>query len=269
LGGMEAPSWVAERKVVATATPFHINRLPFTKLVPVAVRASGVTIPAGEVLGSIETRVGTGPRGAGVTARRSVLLVVLSGLVTPTVMVPAVATAEAAILAWSWVAESNDVARATSFSVIAAPETNPIPVAVNVKDPLPAVTAGGEMEVSLREFPVMVRVSVLEVVLSGFITRMLTFPGAAICAAVTFPVSSVVDETAVESEMPFQRIVVPLTKFVPVAVRTKSVLPAATEAGERETSVGGRTPLNPPHPHRNRDKTAKSRGRRIRDQLIE
>jgi hypothetical protein len=221
------------------------------------------------VLGSIETRVGTGPRGAGVTVRRSVLVVVLSGLVTPTVMAPAVATAEAATVAWSWVAESNEVARAASFSVIAAPETNPIPVAVNVKDPLPAVTAGGEIDVRLKELPVIVRVSVLEVVLSGFITRMLTFPGVAICAAVTFPVSSVVDEKAVESEAPFQRIVVPLTKFVPVAVSTKSVLPAATEAGESEASVGGRTPLNPPHPHRNRDKMAKSRGRRIRDQLIE
>jgi hypothetical protein len=153
--------------------------------------------------------------------------------------------------------------------VILAPETNPTPVAVSVKDALPAVTAGGEMELSLKELPVTVKVSVPEVVLSGFITRMLTFLGAAICAAVTFAVSWVADENVVESEAPFQRIVVPLMKFVPVAVRTKSVLPAATEAGERETRVGGRTPLNPPHPHRNRDNTARSRERRIRDQLIE
>ncbi|HEY1895514.1 MAG TPA: hypothetical protein VGG62_04540 [Terracidiphilus sp.] len=125
------------------------------------------------------------------------------------------------------------------------------------------------MEVSLKELPVTVRGSVPEVVLSGFITRMLTVPGVAICGAVTFAVSWVADETVVESEAPFQRMVVPLTKFVPFAMRTKSALPAATEAGEREASVGGRTPLNPPHPHRNRDKTTKSRGRRIRDQLIE
>jgi hypothetical protein len=98
---------------------------------------------------------------------------------------------------------------------------------------------------------------------------MLTVPGVAICAAVTFAVSWLADETVVESGAPFQRMVVPLTKFVPLAVRTKSVLPAATEAGEREARVGGRTPWNPPHPHRNRDRTAKSRGRRIRDQLIE
>ena len=124
------------------------------------------------------------------------------------------------------------------------------------------------MDVSLKELPVMVSVSVADVVLSGFITRMLTLPGAAICAAVTFAVSWVVDETVVESEAPSQRIVVPLTKFVPVAVRTKSALPAATEAGARDARVGGRTPLNPPHPHRNRDKTAKSRMRRIREQLI-
>jgi hypothetical protein len=155
-----------------------------------------------------------------------------------------------------------------SFNVIAAPETNPVPVAVNAKDVLPAVTAAGEMDASLKELPVTVRGNVLEVVLSGFITRMLTVPGVAICAAVTFAVSWVADETVVESEAPFQRIVVPLTKFVPFAMRTKSVLPAATEAGEREASVGGRTPLNPPHPHRNRDKTAKSRKRQVRDQLI-
>jgi hypothetical protein len=155
-----------------------------------------------------------------------------------------------------------------SFNVIAAPETNPDPVAVNAKDVLPAVTAAGEMDASLKELPVTVRGNVLEVVLSGFITRMLTVPGVAICAAVTFAVSWVADETVVESEAPFQRIVVPLTKFVPFAMRTKSVLPAATEAGEREASVGGRTPLNPPHPHRNRDKTAKSRQRQVRDQLI-
>jgi hypothetical protein len=222
----------------------------------------------GEVLGSIETRVGTGPCGTGVTERRSVLVFVLSGLVTPTVMVPAAATAEAGTVAWSWVAESKEVVRAASFSVIAAPETNPTPVAVKVKDPLPAVTAGGEMAVSLKELPVTVKFSVPEVVLSGFITRMLTVPGEAICADATFAVSSVADATAVESDAPFHRIVVPLTKFVPFAVRTKSVLPAATEAGEREASVGGRTPLNPPHPDRNLDKTAKSKKRQIRDQLI-
>jgi hypothetical protein len=157
---------------------------------------------------------------------------------------------------------------APSFNVIAAPELNPTPVAVNVKDALPAVTAGGEMEVSFKELPVMVKVSGPEVVLSGFITRMPTFPGAAICAAVTFAVSWVADETVVESDAPFQRIVVPLMKFVPVAVRTKSALPAPTDAGESDARVGGRTPLNPPHPHRNRDATAKSRMRRIRDQLI-
>jgi hypothetical protein len=156
-----------------------------------------------------------------------------------------------------------------SFNVIAAPETNPVPVAVNAKDVLPAVTAAGEMDASLKELPVTVRGNVLEVVLSGFITRTLTVPGAAICAAVTFAVSWLADETVVESDAPFQRIVAPLTKFVPFAVRTKSPLPAATEAGDREASVGGRTPLNPPHPHRNRDKTTQSRGTRIRDQLIE
>jgi hypothetical protein len=171
-------------------------------------------------------------------------------------------------VAWTWVAESNEVVRPAAFNVMAAPEINPAPVAVNVKAALPAVTAGGEIEVSLKALPVMVKVSVLEVVLSGFITRTLTAPGVATCAAVIFVVSCVEDETAVESGAPFQRIVVPLMKFAPVAVRTKSVLPAATEEGEREAKVGGRSPWNPPHPHSNRDKTAKSRERRIRDQLI-
>jgi hypothetical protein len=48
----------------------------------------------------------------------------------------------------------------------------------------------------------------------------------------------------------------------------KSALPAATEAGEMDDNVGGRTPLNPPQPHTNREKTAKSKKRRNGRRLI-
>jgi hypothetical protein len=153
------------------------------------------------------------------------------------------------------------VAIAAPFRVIAAPETNPLPVAVNVNEGLPAATAEGEMDVRLNEPPpvppVMVRVNVPEVVESGFITRMLTIPALAICGVVTLAVSWVEEETVVGKEVPFQRMVVPLTKFVPVAVRVNAAPPAATVVGVIVDSVGERTPLNPPHPHR---KTKRTRG---------
>jgi hypothetical protein len=103
------------------------------------------------------------------------------------------------------------VVAAAPFNVIAAPDTNPVPVAVKVNEGLPAVTAAGEIALRPNEAPVTVRVIVPEVVLSGFIARMLTAPAVAIWAAVIFAVSCVVDDTVVESGAPFQRIVVPLT----------------------------------------------------------
>lgn len=146
------------------------------------------------------------------------------------------------------------------FSVMDAPDTNPAPVAVSVNAGLPAATADGEIDVSAKEPfpdpPVMVSVRAFDVVLSGFRTLMLTVPPLAICAAVTLAVSSVADFTVVVSEIPSHKIVVPLTKFVPVAVRVNPSAPAATVVGEMDDRVGLKTPLNPPHPPSNVERTA-------------
>ena len=154
-------------------------------------------------------------------------------------------------------AESNVVVIAVPLSVMAAPETKPTPVAVKVNAELPAATAAGEMEVRLSEPPgdppAIIRVRASEVVLSDFITRMLTAPADAICAAVTFAVSWVDEETVVDRAAPSQRMVVPPAKLVPVAVSVKASLPAATVVGLIDDRVGVRTPLNPPQPLRTRE----------------
>src|SRR5947209_8538126 len=96
LAGMVAVNWVLDPNVVVMATPFHIMVLPLTKPVPVAVSVSGVVIPLGEVFGLMDVSVGGVPRPPlAIMVRGSVLVVELSGLVTPTVMVPAAATREA------------------------------------------------------------------------------------------------------------------------------------------------------------------------------
>ena len=155
------------------------------------------------------------------------------------------------------------MAIAAPLRVMAAPETKPTPVAVSVKAGLPAATAAGEMEVRLNvppgEFPVMVRVSASEVVLSAFMTRMLTAPADAICAAETFAVSWVADETVVANATPSHRTVVPPAKLVPVASSVNASLPAATVVGFIDDNVGVRMPLNPPQPFRTKGRTASNR----------
>lgn len=155
------------------------------------------------------------------------------------------------------------VVTAVPLRVIAAPETKPAPDAVSVKSGLPAATAAGEMDARLNappgEPPVIVSVMASEVVLSDFITRMLTAPAAAICVAAIFAVSCVEDATVVGSATPPHRMAVPPAKLLPVAVRVKSPDPAATEVGSMELNVGVRMPLNPPQPHRTRKKTESNR----------
>jgi hypothetical protein len=55
---------------------------------------------------------------------------------------------------------------------------------------------------------------------------------------------------------------------VPVAVNVNEALPAATEAGVSEDSVGVTTPLNPPHPENTEERTSKDMRTRNRDRLI-
>ena len=246
LAGIVAVSLVLDTNVVVIAAPFHITVLPLTKFVPVAVNVNANVIPFCEVLGLMDVNVGAGPRPPAITVSGSVPVVDLSGLVTPTLMVPADATSAAGTVAWSWVAESKVVVAAVPLSVIAAAETNPVPVAVSVKDALPAATAAGEIEVRLKgpplELLVIVSVIALELVLSDFITRILTAPALAICAALTLALSWVDELTVVGSEPPSHRSIVPWAKLVPVAVSVNPALPAVIVVGLIDDRVGESTP---------------------------
>ena len=158
--------------------------------------------------------------------------------------------------------ESKTVVIAVLLRVIKQPETKPTPIAVSVNVGLPAAIAVGEMDVKpnvLAGLPVTVNITASEVVPSGFIARMFTLPGDAICSALTFAVSRVAEVTVVGRAFPPQSRIVPLTKFVPVASSVNWSPPAVTVAGLIDASVGDNTPWNPPQPHRTRQKTAGNR----------
>lgn len=137
------------------------------------------------------------------------------------------------------------------LSVMTSPIAKPTPVAVKVNAALPAATVEGVMDVRLNDCDppsVIVNCIAPEVVVSGFMTRMLTAPATATWAADITVVSWESETTFVLWATPSQRICVPGIKFVPVAVSVNPALPAAMDAGEIEDKVGVTTPLNPPHP---------------------
>lgn len=135
------------------------------------------------------------------------------------------------------------VVRAAPFQVITSPLAKPTPVAVNVKSAVPIATVNGLSDSKLNEpfpvpLPVIVRFIVPDVVVSGFIARIDTVPGFAICAAGICAVSCVFETTVVVRAAPSHRIWVPAMKFVPFTVRVKLALPAATVEGVMELIVG-------------------------------
>jgi len=165
------------------------------------------------------------------------------------------------------VLDTNVVVMATPFHITWLPLTKLVPVAVRARGVvMPFGEVFGVIEDSVGggapppvPLPVMVRMSAPDVVVSGFIARMVITPALAICAAETVAVSFVAELTVVGSEAPSQRTVVPDTKFVPVAVRVNAAPPAATVVGSMEDKVGVTTPLNPPHPPRNKERTKRKR----------
>ena len=129
-----------------------------------------------------------------------------------TLIVPAAAMLAAGTLPRSCVEDIKVVATPAPFSVMTLPVTNPNPVAVRLKAGLPAVTALGDIEPRLNvcdPAPVTFSCIASEVVVSGFITRILTVPAVATCAAETAVVNFVLDKTEVGCAIPFHRICVP------------------------------------------------------------
>lgn len=186
---------------------------------------------------------------------------VLSGLSTNTLTGIAAARSAAGTVAVNTVLDTNVVgASAVPFQMIWLPLAKPVPVAVRGNAALPLKALSGLIEVSVGGVPlpppgppppVIVKLNALDVVVSAFITRTLTVPAAAICAAVIDAVSCVFETTVVGCATPSHKICVPLVKFVPVAVKVKAAEPAATEAGLIDERVGVTTPLKPPQPEKN------------------
>src|SRR5579859_810663 len=88
---------------------------------------------------------------------------------------------------------------------------------------------------------VIVKVTELVVVLSGFVTVILAVPGLAISLAGTLAVSWVPETKLVVRADPFQLTVAPLTKFTPLTVRVNAGPSAAIELGLKPVIAGPAT----------------------------
>ena len=117
--GTMAWSCVAESKVVTTAVPFNVMALPATKPTPVAVKEKAA-LPAATDEGEIEVRLNVcGP--LPVMVNCIALEVVVSGLITLILTLPATAICAADTDAVSCVLETTVVGREIPFHRICVP----------------------------------------------------------------------------------------------------------------------------------------------------
>src|SRR5207245_1251786 len=140
VAGITALNCVAETYLVGRVAPFHRTTEPAIKFAPVTVSVNP-EVPAIARFGLSDDVVGTGfvivkvcaldvpPPGA--------------GLNTVTCAVPAVPRSGAAIVAVSWVAGTNVVARFAPFHRTVEPEMKFVPVTISVRPDAPAVTEAG------------------------------------------------------------------------------------------------------------------------------
>ena len=155
---------------------------PATKLVPVSTRLTDW--PSKPLVGAIEVSVGAGLLTVNVAAAE--VPPPGAGLVTVTLTIPAVAMSAAKMEAVSWVALTNTVVFAEPLKLTVAPETNPVPLTVNVKAAPPAVALVGDSEVIAGGGLVTVKVAAVEVPPPGveFVTVTGKVPTDAMSAAV-------------------------------------------------------------------------------------
>ena len=105
------------------------------------------------------------------------------GVKTVTERVPAVAMSAAAMVAWSWVAETYVVGRAAPFQRTSEVLTNRVPVTVRVNAGPPAVVAVGARLAFVGTGLLMVRGCALETPLLGVLTVTWAIPAVAISGA--------------------------------------------------------------------------------------
>ena len=155
---------------------------------------------------------------------------------TVTCAVPAAAMRLAGTWAVNCVALTKLVASALPFHCTTAPETNPDPFTVSVKEGPPAVAAFGLSEV-ITGPPLIVKVAPPEVTpLSTTVT--VAVPGAAMRLAGTWAVNCVAPTKLVVSAVPFHWTTAPERKPVPLTVRVKAGPPSIAELGLSELITG-------------------------------
>jgi len=208
---------------------------PLTKFVPVSVMVTPV--PTVVLVGLIEVNVGV------TLLTVKVCAVVVPppgpGLVTVTLIGPAVATSVPGTVTWSDVADCEDGFSTFAPKFTVEPLTKFVPVSVIVT-PVPTVVLVGLIEVSVGAGLLMVKVcaDVVPPPGAGFVTVTLSGPAAARSAVVIAAVNSVeLTKVAVGATVP-NFTVEPLTKFVPVNVRVKAAPPTVALVGEIELRVG-------------------------------
>jgi hypothetical protein len=139
----DACSSVPETKVVARSEPFHRTFEPEIKLLP-----STVSVKEGPPEIAQE---GLRPMTEGwgfLTSKETALERPPSGFCTVTGNVPAAATSDAAMAAFTCVADTKVVVRSEPFHRTFEPETKRSPVTVSVKPPPPTVACCGESVVT-------------------------------------------------------------------------------------------------------------------------
>jgi len=166
---------------------------PEAKLVPFNVIVNAGP-PTAALVGLISVSVGV-VAGLAVIVNGNVFDTVLSGLSTTMLSVPTNVRYVPATVAVNCVLETKVVGIAVPFHSTLLPFTNPVPLAVNVRDAILLKHVFGLSEARVggvsvpTPVPVTVRFMVPDVVVSGFFTPMATVPAVAICVAATTKVS--------------------------------------------------------------------------------
>jgi hypothetical protein len=235
--GTVAVTCVMLTTVVASAAPFQSITVPVSKLVPVTVSVNAGLPAIAEVCDNNVT-VGTG------------LLIVKviaadvpppgSGLKTVMGTVPEFAMSAAGTVAVNEVALLNVVASAAPFQSATELATKLVPVRVSANVAVPPIAEVCESDASVGTGLLIVKVIAPDVPPPGAGSETVTeaVPASAMSPAGTAAVKLVPLTTVVTSAAPFQLIVEPVTKLVPVAVSVKPAPPATANVGPSDPSVG-------------------------------
>jgi hypothetical protein len=153
---------------------------------------------------------------------------------TDRVAVPTLVIRLAGTAAISCVELTNVVLREVLPHSTDAPDAKLVPFTVSAKPALPAITDAGEVLVMVGTPTENVELAGVlpEEDPSGFVTAMTTEPAVATRLAGTAACNCVELTKVVVKAVPLHSTVAPGTKFVPVTVKVKPVLPVGTELGE-------------------------------------